>query len=172
MSRNGTDGAFLCRGLTYRLSNVCFTVCSGIDRSQARKVGSDESDESDRKDRRDRRDKVGDRVGGVERESLSELVNMRPTNDICVRTWMKKACVFFRRLEGLLTRQASRKSTLVFCVSIAHCLEMANTFRSYGIDARIITSKTPKSERLRLLEDFGRQEYPVLVNCGKISVCG
>ncbi|CCJ30127.1 unnamed protein product [Pneumocystis jirovecii] len=36
-------------------------------------------------------------------------------------------------------------------------------------ETRIITSKTPKSERLRLLEDFGRQEYPVLVNCGILT---
>ncbi|EMR08045.1 hypothetical protein PNEG_03487 [Pneumocystis murina B123] len=93
--------------------------------------------------------------GDFERKALSSTVNTRPTNDICVRTWMKKA--------------SFRKSTLVFCISTAHCIDMANTFRSYGIDARIVTWKTPKSERYKLIEDFQKQEYPVLINCGILT---
>ncbi|KAG4303927.1 hypothetical protein PORY_002671 [Pneumocystis oryctolagi] len=96
-----------------------------------------------------------DQFGDFEKKSLSNIINTRPTNDTCVRTWIKRA--------------SFRKSTLVFCVSIAHCLDMANTFRSYGIDARIITSKTPKSERYKLIQGFQKQEYPVLVNCGILT---
>ncbi|KAG5518055.1 hypothetical protein PMAC_003241 [Pneumocystis sp. 'macacae'] len=109
------------------LSNIFFTtICSGIDLSKVK----------------------NDKFGDFEKKSLSNIINTRPTNDICVRTWIKKA---------------------LFCVSITHCLDMANTFRSYGIDARIVTSKTSKSERLKLLEDFQKQKYPVLINCGILT---
>lgn len=46
---------------------------------------------------------------------------------------------------------------------------MANVFRSYGIDARIVTWKTSKSERYQLIEDFRKQKYPVLINCGILT---
>ncbi|KAG5437609.1 hypothetical protein PCANB_000646 [Pneumocystis canis] len=96
-----------------------------------------------------------DQFENLKKESFSNIKNIRPTNDVCVRTWIKKA--------------QSRKSTLVFCASISQCLDMENTFRSYGIDARIITSKTSKLERQKLIENFQKQEYPVLVNCGILT---
>lgn len=64
--------------------------------------------------------------------------------------------------EGLGTR----KSTLVFCVDIAHVMAMAETFRRYGVDARYVTSNTHIKDRKELLEDFKNGKYPVLVNCG------
>ncbi|CAJ0549296.1 Ff.00g029090.m01.CDS01 [Fusarium sp. VM40] len=83
---------------------------------------------------------------------LSKAVNTSETNDITVRSWMAKA--------------AGRKSTLVFCVDVAHVVELTNQFRQYGFDARYVTGETAKVERGETLDSFRRGEFPVLVNCG------
>ncbi|RAL08546.1 DEAD/DEAH box helicase [Aspergillus homomorphus CBS 101889] len=95
-----------------------------------------------------RKDKFGDFAVGA----LSEAVNTDKTNDITVRAWLANA-------EG-------RKSTLVFCVDLAHTKELTAKFRSLGIDARYITSQTPKDIRDEQLNSFKNLEYPVLLNCG------
>ncbi|RGP73753.1 hypothetical protein FLONG3_6244 [Fusarium longipes] len=83
---------------------------------------------------------------------LSKAVNTSEINDITVRSWMAKA-------EG-------RKSTLVFCVDVAHVIELTDRFRQYGFDARYVTGETPKVERGQTLDAFRKGEFPVLVNCG------
>jgi len=83
---------------------------------------------------------------------LSEAVNQKHVNDLTVRSWFSKA--------------KGRKSTLVFCVDIAHVKGLTNTFRANGIDAKFVTGTTPKAERSSLLDSFKRGDYPVLVNCG------
>ncbi|KAH7238591.1 P-loop containing nucleoside triphosphate hydrolase protein [Fusarium tricinctum] len=83
---------------------------------------------------------------------LSKAVNTSETNDITVRSWMAKA--------------AGRKSTLVFCVDVAHVIELTDQFRQYGFDARYVTGETAKVERGETLDSFRRGEFPVLVNCG------
>jgi ATP-dependent helicase IRC3 len=64
---------------------------------------------------------------------------------------------------------ATRKSTLVFCVTLAHVRELTNTFRKAGVDARYLHAGTPAGERKTLIEDFKKGTFPVLVNCGKLS---
>ena len=59
-----------------------------------------------------------------------------------------------------------RKSTLVFCVNLAHVGQLTQTFRSAGIDARYVHSGTPMAERRALIEGFKAGVYPVLLNCG------
>lgn len=63
-----------------------------------------------------------------------------------------------------------RKSTLVFCLDLAHVRELTQTFCNAGIDARHVDSKTPVAERKSLVEGFKAGEYPVLVNCGTSSI--
>lgn len=60
----------------------------------------------------------------------------------------------------------SRKSTLVFCVSLDHVRALTQTFRNYGIDARYVYAKTPTNERKQLVDAFKAGEFPVLINCG------
>ncbi|KAF8455030.1 P-loop containing nucleoside triphosphate hydrolase protein [Kalaharituber pfeilii] len=86
---------------------------------------------------------------------LSYAVNTPQTNEITVRSWLEKA--------------GDRKSTLVFCVDLAHVNEMTNTFRKHGIDARFVTSLTNKETRGQRLDQFRRREFPVLVNCGILT---
>ena len=90
--------------------------------------------------------------GDFQPSELSQVVNTDQINEITVRTWMAKA--------------ANRKSTLVFCVDLAHVSGLTNAFRAEGIEAQFVTGSTPKVERSARLDSFKRGEFPVLVNCG------
>ncbi|KAH6895441.1 P-loop containing nucleoside triphosphate hydrolase protein [Thelonectria olida] len=83
---------------------------------------------------------------------LSKAVNTDEINDIIVRSWMAKA--------------RGRKSTLVFCVDIAHVVRLTEKFRQHGFDARYVTGETKGVDRSDSLEAFKRGDFPVLVNCG------
>ena len=83
---------------------------------------------------------------------LSKAVNTEQVNEITVRSWLAHA--------------KDRKSTLVFCVGLAHVASLARQFRRHGFDARFITGDTPNIERGKTLEAFRKREFPVLVNCG------
>ncbi|ROT38682.1 P-loop containing nucleoside triphosphate hydrolase protein [Sodiomyces alkalinus F11] len=91
-------------------------------------------------------------TGDFQTGDLSRAVNTDRVNDITVRSWFAKA--------------PDRKSTLVFCVDLAHVAGLTNAFRRYGVDARFVTGDTSKVERAATLEAFRRGEFPVLVNCG------
>ncbi|EKG14076.1 Helicase [Macrophomina phaseolina MS6] len=90
--------------------------------------------------------------GDFQAGALSKAVNTDETNEITVRSWMAKA--------------ADRKSTLIFCVDLAHLTGLTATFRKYGIDARYVTGDTPSKLRAERIDAFKRREYPVLLNCG------
>ena len=90
--------------------------------------------------------------GDFMQSELSSAVNTNETNDITVRAW--------------LSRAQSRKSTIVFCVDLAHVSGLTMTFRKHGIDARSVTGNTPSKIRAELLDAFKTGQYPVLLNCG------
>lgn len=91
-------------------------------------------------------------TGDFQTKDLSKAVNTQQTNDITVRAWLSCA--------------NNRKSTLVFCVDIAHLSGLTEEFRKHGIDARSITGDTAKVKRSERLDAFRNGEYPVLLNCG------
>ncbi|RYP38150.1 hypothetical protein DL767_002667 [Monosporascus sp. MG133] len=90
--------------------------------------------------------------GDFQPGELSRVVNTEAVNEITVRSWLAKA--------------SGRKSTLVFCVDLAHVAGLTQTFHQHGVDARFVTGDTPKLERSERLDAFKRGEFPVLVNCG------
>ncbi|TGJ81015.1 hypothetical protein E0Z10_g7764 [Xylaria hypoxylon] len=90
--------------------------------------------------------------GDFQPGELSKVVNTDQINEITIRSWLAKA--------------PGRKSTLVFCVDLAHVAGLTRAFRQYGIDARFVTGDTPKTDRSDRLDAFKRGEFPVLVNCG------
>ncbi|KAI1133780.1 P-loop containing nucleoside triphosphate hydrolase protein [Nemania abortiva] len=90
--------------------------------------------------------------GDFQPGELSRVVNTDQINEITVRSW--------------LARANGRKSTLVFCVDLAHVSGLTRAFRQHGIDARFVTGDTPKLDRGDRLDAFKRGEFPVLVNCG------
>ncbi|THW85062.1 DEAD/DEAH box helicase-like protein [Aureobasidium pullulans] len=90
--------------------------------------------------------------GDFQTGDLSRAVNNDDINQVTVQAWLTKA--------------NDRKATLGFCVDLAHVSSLTAMFRQYGIDARFITSETPKQLRSERLEAFKNGEYPVLLNCG------
>ncbi|KAK8105938.1 uncharacterized protein PG998_003591 [Apiospora kogelbergensis] len=90
--------------------------------------------------------------GDFQPGELSRAVNTDQVNEVTIRSWLAKA-------QG-------RKSTLVFCVDIAHVMGLTQAFRDHGIDARFVTGNTHKVERSERLSAFKRGEFSVLVNCG------
>lgn len=90
--------------------------------------------------------------GDFQIEGLSQAVNSHENNEIIVGAWQDQA--------------GERKSTIVFCVDLAHVFDLATVFRKYGVDARVITGNTPKQVRSERLDAFKSQEFPVLLNCG------
>lgn len=91
-------------------------------------------------------------TGDFQTGELSRAVNTNHINEMTVRSWLAKA--------------KDRKSTLVFCVDLAHVSGLTNTFRAHGVNARFVTGDTPKIERSAILDSFRAGEFPVLVNCG------
>ncbi len=91
-------------------------------------------------------------TGDFQTGDLSKAVNTDETNELTVRAWLSKA--------------ANRRSTLVFCVDLAHVSGLAATFRAHGVDARFITGDTPRAVRGERLDAFKEQKFPVLLNCG------
>ncbi|KAI5836220.1 P-loop containing nucleoside triphosphate hydrolase protein [Schizophyllum commune Tattone D] len=98
---------------------------------------------------------VNTKTGDFNAASLARVINTPTVNDLVVKTWLHRA--------------AKRKSTLVFCVSIAHVESLTQTFRSYGVDARYVYSGTPAAERRELIAAFRAGEFPVLINCAILT---
>ncbi|KAK5045986.1 hypothetical protein LTR84_008772 [Exophiala bonariae] len=90
--------------------------------------------------------------GDFQTSLLAEAVNTEITNEITIKSWQSEAW--------------DRKSTLVFCVNIAHVKGLTYAFRHRGIDARYVTGATKKKDRGERLEQFRKGEFPVLLNCG------
>ncbi|KAI9778962.1 MAG: hypothetical protein M1839_007773 [Geoglossum umbratile] len=91
-------------------------------------------------------------TGDFQPGELSKVFNTEETNAKIVGSWLAKA--------------SERKSTIVFCVDVAHVVSLTNAFRRRGIDARYITGETPKVDRSERLESFKNGSFPVLLNCG------
>lgn len=66
-------------------------------------------------------------------------------------------------------KRAEGKKTLVFNCNIEHAEKMNAEFRSQGITSEVITSKTPKADRQRILKAFSDGLIPVLNNCGILT---
>ena len=90
--------------------------------------------------------------GDFEIGGLSKAVNNPETNDITVRSWLAAA--------------GDRKSTLAFCVDLAHVAALTASFRAHGIDARFVTGDTAIDVRAERLASFKEGRFSVLLNCG------
>jgi ATP-dependent helicase IRC3 len=109
-------------------------------------------------------------TGDFNPTSLAEQMNQRPINELVVKSWIDRAgksflwtCLYILTESMML---ADRRSSLIFCVDIAHVLALTETFRQHGIDARSVDSHTNPNERKLLISQFRQGVFPVLVNCG------
>ncbi|KAF8971370.1 P-loop containing nucleoside triphosphate hydrolase protein [Flammula alnicola] len=98
---------------------------------------------------------INSRTGDFNATSLAQVVNSESINNLVVRSWIDRA--------------SNRKSTLVFCVNIAHVKALTQAFRDHGIDARYIFAATPNAERKELVNSFKNGEFPVLINCAILT---
>ncbi|KAG5724657.1 putative ATP-dependent helicase IRC3 [Termitomyces sp. T112] len=98
---------------------------------------------------------INSRSGDFTPSSLAQVVNSQSINELVVKTWIDRA--------------ATRKSTLVFCVNIAHVVALTQTFRNHGIDARYVYAQTPIKERQALIASFKAGQFPVLINCAILT---
>ncbi|PCH33701.1 nucleoside triphosphate hydrolase protein [Wolfiporia cocos MD-104 SS10] len=99
--------------------------------------------------------RVTAQTGDFQAQSLAHVINTPTLNSLVVQTWLDRA--------------AERRSTLVFCVNLAHVRDLTQAFRDVGVDARYIYSGTPPLERRALVEQFKAGGFPVLVNCAVLT---
>ncbi|KAH3681309.1 hypothetical protein WICPIJ_007729 [Wickerhamomyces pijperi] len=88
---------------------------------------------------------------------LSKAMNNDSNNEIVFRTYQAFVSNF-----GI-------SSTIFFCVDIEHTESLAQLFKSQGIKAEAITSKTPNLVRSNLLSQFHSGQLPILMNCGILT---
>ncbi|KIP11377.1 hypothetical protein PHLGIDRAFT_83369 [Phlebiopsis gigantea 11061_1 CR5-6] len=98
---------------------------------------------------------VNSRSGDFNATSLAHVINTPTVNKLVVQSWLDRA--------------TDRKSTLVFCVNLAHVGELTTTFRSAGVNAAYIHAGTPAAERKALIASFKAGEFPVLLNCAILT---
>ncbi|EPQ60619.1 P-loop containing nucleoside triphosphate hydrolase protein [Gloeophyllum trabeum ATCC 11539] len=98
---------------------------------------------------------ISSRSGDFVTRSLAQVINTDTVNKLVVQSWLDRA--------------STRKSTLVFCVNLAHVAHLTKTFREAGVDARYLYAGTPVAERTKLITEFREGTFPVLVNCGILT---
>lgn len=87
--------------------------------------------------------------------------------------WMEEHCHFYEHMESIIKRLQHPKSgvprhgILVFVRLVELAEHMTKTIPS----AKMVSGKTPKKERERILDEFNRGEFQVLLNCSTL-VCG
>ena len=91
-------------------------------------------------------------TGDFSTNALSEAINTPDMNETIVRSW--------------LARAVGRKSTIVFCVDIAHVRDLTAMFQKHGVEAKNVTGEDLARDRDKKLDSFKKGEYGVLLNCG------
>lgn len=82
---------------------------------------------------------------------------------------VKAADVYGRILEETMDTEGARKSALFFCPGVDNATHMAELVRKAGRVCEVVTGKTPKAERRRLIEAFKRGEIWALCNDNILS---
>jgi DNA repair protein RadD len=75
-----------------------------------------------------------------------------------------------RIVDQIIEHGAARKFWLVFGVSIGHAANLTDALMARGIDARLLTGGTPKTERKELVADFKAGRVRCLVGVDVFSV--
>jgi superfamily II DNA or RNA helicase len=97
-------------------------------------------------------DGVHTRAGDFATDELANAVNNAQRNELVVKHWLEKA-------QG--------RTTLVFCVDIAHAQAMAQTFKSYNISAEAVWGDDPK--RSEKLDELRNGKLVVICNCAVLT---
>ena len=57
-----------------------------------------------------------------------------------------------------------RSSIIFYCVDVHHCKQVSQELRKYGLEAPVVTAKTPMRERDRIAEGFKAGRYRAICN--------
>ncbi|MEM9566828.1 MAG: DEAD/DEAH box helicase [Cyanobacteria bacterium P01_E01_bin.34] len=95
-------------------------------------------------------DTVRTRQGDFVVGELDKAVNTHARNQLIVEGWM---------------RYATGRGAVAYCVSVQHALQLAETFRSFGIAAGTVSGQQSRGDRQATLEAFHAGELQVLTNC-------
>lgn len=82
---------------------------------------------------------------------------------------VKAADAYGRIVEEVMDTEGHRKSALFFCPGIDNATDMADLVRAAGRTCEVITGKTPKTERRRLIEAHKRGDMWALTNDNVLS---
>jgi DNA repair protein RadD len=63
-----------------------------------------------------------------------------------------------------IIQQEERKSIVFFCVDVQHCKDVSIELRKYGIDAPMVTGKTPAKQRDQIAQRFIQGGYRAICN--------
>jgi len=77
---------------------------------------------------------------------------------------LTKPCV-----QEIIKLGADRKRWLVFAAGISHCESITLEMQANGIDAEMITGKTPKARRKEIIERYNKGELKCLVNVAVLT---
>ncbi|MGK7912841.1 MAG: DEAD/DEAH box helicase [Synechococcus sp.] len=95
-------------------------------------------------------DRVRTRQGDFVVGELDRAVNTYARNQLIVEGWM---------------RYADGRAAVAYCVSVHHALQLAETFRSFGIAAGTVSGKQSRGDRQTTLDAFQSGKLQVLTNC-------
>lgn len=71
--------------------------------------------------------------------------------------------------SDIILKGATRKKWLTFCVTVEHAENVLASFIKKGINANMITSKTPKAERQAIINQFKKGDLQCLVNIATLT---
>ncbi|MGD0577267.1 MAG: DEAD/DEAH box helicase, partial [Candidatus Staskawiczbacteria bacterium] len=69
--------------------------------------------------------------------------------------------------EAITLAWKTSKSILVFCSSVEQANELQEMFKDYS---EVVTAKTNKKERKRIIDDFRSQKIPIVFNVGVLTI--
>lgn len=94
---------------------------------------------------------VGKRGGEYREGELQEAVDTSEQNALVV--------------DETIAMAEDRKSWLFFCTGVDHAHHLCELLRERGIAADVVTGKTPRKERVQILERFKAGKLRALCNC-------
>lgn len=75
-----------------------------------------------------------------------------------------------RAVDEIARYMLGKQGVLIFCCSIKHCEMVTNELEKRGEQPKMLTSKTPSSERDKMVADFKDRSLRILVNMNIASV--
>jgi hypothetical protein len=93
-------------------------------------------------------------AGDFNRGELAAAVNTPARNDLVVDSYLE---------------HARERKSVVFCVDVAHSLDMAEAFRRRGAAAAAVFGAMDAEERKRVLADYATGRVDVLTNCNVLT---